>query len=75
MSHSSKPTMLQQLFACAFVEKISLSAAAPKVGASREELLEAYHYRMAVADVGNGYYETNYQKQIELGMKRLAEAN
>ena len=68
-------TVLEQLFACAFVEKITLSQAAERIGASKEDLKEAYHYRMAVADVGDGVYETDYHRQIEVGFKRLVNAN
>lgn len=65
---------IQALFACAHYHKISLSEASLKLGVGKEDLKEAVRYRLFVSDLGYEY-DSDYQRTLVEGMRRLSNAN
>lgn len=75
---ANKVPMLNALFACAMVEGVSLSVAAEKCRAAKDDLSEAVKYRCNVATGGpdgKAVWFSSYEESIYEAFKRLESAN
>lgn len=77
MSQATTPevTKLMALFACAHYHGISLSEASLKLDIGKEDLKEAVRFRLHVSCNDNYEYDSDYQRTLAEGMRRLANAN
>ena len=70
--------MLEGLFACSMVERISLAEAARKIGAPQETLQDAYRLRLDTATGGadgKGKWYVDYFESITESFKRPEAMN
>lgn len=70
-----KPPMINAIFACAMVEQCTLADAARRVDASKEDLQDAYRFRLDTAHGGCGRFLDDYWESITESFKRLEAMN
>jgi hypothetical protein len=72
-----RPPMINYIFACAMIENCSLAEAAVKCDANKDDLQDAYRFRLDTAHRNNpaGRFIDDYRETITESFKRLEMMN